>query len=157
MRDKVTQLRARQLRNQSTDAERLLWRHLRRQQLGGFRFRRQFPVGRYIADFMCVEAALVIELDGGQHNDQSMRDRYRDAVIEGKGCRVLRFWNNQVFEETEAVLEVILKELETRCPHPVLLPRFKCSLAPQAGEGTKGMVSRGKRSSGAADTDEGGC
>ena len=137
LRDRPTQARARKLRNQSTDAERLLWRHLRRRQLGGFRFRRQMPVGGYVADFACMDAKLVIELDGGQHQEQAARDARRDARINVNGYRVVRFWNNQVFEETTAVLEVILNELLTARPHPVLLPRFKCALAPRAEEGTQ--------------------
>lgn len=132
LRDKLTQVRARRLRNQSTEAERLLWRHLRRRQLGGFRFRRQVPVGGYVADFACMDAKLVIELDGGQHQEQVARDARRDARINVKGYRVVRFWNNQVFEETSAVLEVILHELlalRRVRPHP--------DLPPQAGEGTQ--------------------
>lgn len=129
MRDKLTQVRARKLRNQSTDAERFLWRHLRRRQLGGFRFRRQVPVGAYAADFACMDAMLVIELDGGQHQEQAARDARRDAQISAAGYRVVRFWNNQVFEETAAVLEMILNALLTPRPHPVLPPR--------AGEGTQ--------------------
>ena len=129
LRDKLTQVRARRLRNQSTDAERLLWRHLRRRQLSGFRFRRQVPVGGYVADFACMDAKLVIELDGGQHQEQATRDARRDARINVKGYRVVRFWNNQVFEETTAVLEVILRELLALRPHP--------DLPPQAREGTQ--------------------
>lgn len=129
LRDKLTQARARRLRNQSTDAERLLWRHLRRRQLNGFRFRRQVPIGEYVADFACLDAKLVIELDGGQHQEQVSRDAYRDSRINDSGYRVVRFWNNQVFEETTAVLEVILRELLALCPHPVL--------PPQAEEGTQ--------------------
>lgn len=128
MRNKLTQARARKLRNQATDAERLLWRHLRLRQLGGFRFRRQVPVDGYVADFACMEVKLVIELDGGQHQEQTAHDGHRDALISAKGYRILRFWNNQVFEETNAVLEVILNELRARCPYP--------DLPPQAEEGT---------------------
>jgi adenine-specific DNA-methyltransferase len=97
--------------------------------LSGFRFRRQVPVAGYVADFACLEAKLVIELDGGQHQEQVARDARRDARINVKGYRVVRFWNNQVFEETTAVLEVILKELLALHPHP--------DLPPQAGEGTR--------------------
>ena len=128
MRSKLTQVRARKLRNQSTDAERLLWQHLRHKQINGFRFRRQFPIGAYIADFACIEAKLVVELDGGQHQEKAAHDTRRDAQISNQGYRVLRFWNNQVFAETTAVLEVIVKELPTLRPHP--------DLPPQAEEGT---------------------
>lgn len=137
MRNQQTQHRARKLRNQSTDAERLLWQHLHRKQLECFRFRRQVPIGAYIADFACMEAKLVIELDGSQHQTQITRDARRDARIGIRGYRVLRFWNNQVFEETPAVLETIWNELQRLRPHPDLLLRFKCSLAPRAGEGTR--------------------
>ncbi|MEQ1773820.1 MAG: endonuclease domain-containing protein [Burkholderiales bacterium] len=128
MRNRTTQIRARKLRNQSTDAERLLWQHLRHKQIYGFRFRRQFPIDAYIVDFACIEAKLVVELDGGQHQEQPAYDTRRDAQIHNQGYRVLRFWNNQVFAETTAVLEVILKALLTLRPHP--------DLPPQAEEGT---------------------
>jgi very-short-patch-repair endonuclease len=136
MRDKLTQVRARKLRNQSTDAERLLWQGLRRQQLGGYRFRRQVAIAGDIADFVCIEAKLIVELDGGQHQEQVAYDARRDARLIAEGYRVLRFWNNQVFEETTAVLETILRELLLLRPHPDLLLRYKCALAPRAGEGT---------------------
>lgn len=128
MRDNVTQKRARKLRNQSTDAERLLWRHLRRRQIGDYRFRRQFVIVGYIADFVCIEAKLIVELDGSQHQDQAAYDIQRDRRLKAEGYRILRFWNNQVFKDTPAVLEVILRELQASRPHPVL--------PPQAGEGT---------------------
>ena len=111
MRDRIAQTRAKALRKHSTDAERYLWTHLRQRQLEGFRFRRQVPVSSYIADFACIEAGLIIELDGGQHQLQARYDEQRDAAIEICGFRVLRFWNNQVFEEMPAVLEVILQAL----------------------------------------------
>ena len=118
MRNSVAQRRARKLRNQATDAEQHLWRHLRRRQLGGYRFRRQVPICGYIADFACLEARLVIELDGGQHKELHRYDERRDHRIEAQGFRVLRFWDNQVFQETQAVLDVILHALESTCPHP---------------------------------------
>ena len=99
---------ARQLRRNMTDAERRLWRHLRRRQLVGCKFRRQCPIGRYIVDFVCFEQMLVIELDGGQHADQTARDAQRDAWLKTQGYQVMRFWNNEVLQKTEVVLEVIL-------------------------------------------------
>ena len=111
MRNPNTQRRARQLRNEPTETERHLWRFLRLQQLGGFRFRRQVPIGRYIADFACIEAKLVLELDGSQHQGNS-HDVQRDREITQMGFRILRFWNNQVLQETQAVLEEILRALE---------------------------------------------
>ncbi len=103
--------RARKLRNEATDAERHLWRHLRREQLAGYKFRRQFPVGRYIVDFVCVPARLVLELDGGQHLDAQAYDAVRTLEIEARRYRVLRFWNDDVLLRTDAVLEEILRHL----------------------------------------------
>jgi very-short-patch-repair endonuclease len=122
MRDPVAQYRSRTLRNHATDAERHLWQHLRRRQLGGHRFRRQVPIFGYIADFACLDAKLVIELDGGQHQQHSSYDERRDRRIEARGFRVLRFWDNQVFQETSAVLDIILRALESNSPHPNLPP-----------------------------------
>lgn len=112
MRNQTLQRRARTLRNQSTDAERHLWRHLRHRQINGYRFRRQVPIADYIADFACLEARLVVELDGAQHQERRIHDEVRDHRIETQGFRILRFWDNEVFRETEAVLERILQALE---------------------------------------------
>ena len=128
MRNQSLQRRARTLRIQTTDAERHLWRRLRRSQISGYRFRRQAPIADYIADFACLEAKLVIELDGGQHAEHKVRDEVRDHRIEAQGFRVLRFWDNEVFRETEAVLERILQALEGHRPHP--------DPPPQAEEGS---------------------
>lgn len=100
---------ARRLRRRSTEAERLLWSHLRSRQLGA-KFIRQFPIGTYVADIACRSAHLVIELDGSQHHDAA--DAPRTAVIEAHGYRVIRFWNNEVIENLEGVLAVIARELE---------------------------------------------
>ena len=112
MRNLVAQQRARRLRNDATDAERHLWRHLRDRQLAGFRFRRQVPLYGFIADFACLEAKLVIELDGGQHVESVAYDQHRDRLLEFHGYRVLRFWDNQVLQQTQAVLEAILRVLQ---------------------------------------------
>jgi very-short-patch-repair endonuclease len=104
--------RARQLRTESTDAERRLWYHLRSRRLLGLKFRRQHPMGRYIADFVCLEKRLVVEIDGGQHADSKAYDRRRDAWLEGAGFRVLRFWNHEVMSQLPAVLERIRMEIE---------------------------------------------
>ena len=114
MRNPAAQQRARRLRNDATDSERHLWRHLRNRQLGGFRFRRQVPLQGFVADFACFEAKLVIELDGGQHAESVAYDEHRDRLLEADGYRVIRFWDNQVLQETQAVLEVILRELKSR-------------------------------------------
>ena len=98
---------ARALRKRMTDAERLLWRHLRNRELGGWKFRRQYPVGPFIVDFICVEKNVVIEVDGGQHAENEELDTQRSAYLNKMGYRVLRFWNNEVLQETEAVLEAI--------------------------------------------------
>jgi very-short-patch-repair endonuclease len=117
MRNAKLQHRARILRNQSTDAERHLWQHLRGKQLGGHRFRRQVPIAGFIADFACLEAKLAIELDGGQHQERRRDDQRRDIRIEAEGFQVLRFWDDQVFRETQAVLEEIMRVLNVSFPH----------------------------------------
>jgi very-short-patch-repair endonuclease len=90
-----------------TDAERLLWRYLRNRELGGCKFRRQYPVGPFIVDFICPEKNVVIEVDGGQHDDNKELDEQRSAYLNKMGYKVFRFWNNEVLQETEAVLEAI--------------------------------------------------
>ena len=104
--------RARELRKTSTDTERALWRHLRLRQLGGYKFRRQQPIGQYIVDFVCLDKRLIIELDGGQHSERFDYDSARTAWLEVQGFRLLRFWNNQVLDEIDAVKAVILGSLE---------------------------------------------
>ena len=103
---------ARALRARPTDAERKLWAVLRNKQLGGYRFRRQPPIGRYIADFVCFERKLVVEVDGGQHATDKDRDAARTACLESQGFRVLRFWNNEVLGNTDGVAQTICKALE---------------------------------------------
>lgn len=100
---------ARALRNNPTDAERRLWYYLRRRNLRQFKFRRQHAIAGFIADFASIDARLVIELDGGQHTEATGYDAARTRKIELKGYRVLRFWNNDVLQQTEAVLEVIFE------------------------------------------------
>ncbi|GAA0251662.1 endonuclease domain-containing protein [Rhodanobacter caeni] len=106
--------RARQLRNGSTDAERRLWHFLRRRQLAGHKFRRQYPLAGYIVDFVCVPARLVIELDGGQHLDAIEYDERRSAALQREGYRVLRFWNDDVLLRTEDVVREIFRVLEEK-------------------------------------------
>jgi|UniRef100_A0A7V6A3B8 very-short-patch-repair endonuclease len=91
-----------------TDAERLLWSHLRNRELGGWKFRRQHPAGPFIVDFICPEKNIVIEVDGGQHDENRELDAQRSAYLNKMGYKVFRFWNNEVLQETEAVLEAIL-------------------------------------------------
>ena len=99
--------KARTLRKNQTDVEKLLWQHLRNRQLCGYKFRRQFPIAPYIADFACLELKLIIELDGGQHADQISYDNQRRLFLEQRGFKVIRFWNNDVIENTAGVLESI--------------------------------------------------
>ena len=114
--------RARDLRVSSTDAEKKLWNRLRDRQVLGCKFRRQQPFKNYILDFVCDEQKLVIELDGGQHNEtpNQRRDAVRTALLEAAGWRVMRFWNNDVNENIEGVLEVIAQAL-TRKPSPEIM------------------------------------
>ena len=111
---------ARNLRSRSTDAEQRLWRHLKNRQIQGFKFRRQHPLPPYIVDFVCLEAGLVVELDGGQHVERSAEDAQRTTRLNGMGFRVVRFWDDEVLKQTEAVLEEVLRQLEA--PHPDPLP-----------------------------------
>jgi very-short-patch-repair endonuclease len=104
---------AKQLRKIPTDAENLLWRHLQRRQIEGFKFRRQQPIGNYIVDFVCLTKKIVIEIDGGQHAVYKENDRIRDAWLRANGFSVLRFWNTELFENLEGVLETIRNELLT--------------------------------------------
>jgi very-short-patch-repair endonuclease len=89
-----------------TDSERKLWGRLRRKQLGGYRFRRQLPIGLYIVDFACLGARLIVELDGSQHLEEPT-DVHRTAWLEGQGFRVLRFWNHEVLLRTDEVVDAI--------------------------------------------------
>ena len=114
---------ARQLRLRMTDAERLLWRHLRAHRLADAKFRRQQPIGGYMVDFVHFGARVIVEADGGQHNE-SASDRERDAWLAGQGFRVLRFWNDDILLRTDLVLEVIMDALRASNPSPsVPLPQ----------------------------------
>ncbi len=101
---------AKTLRNQSTDSEKHLWYYLRANRLG-FKFKRQVPIGAYIVDFVCLEKRLIIELDGGQHLENQSYDMTRTAWLNAKGYKVLRFWNNDVLQQTASVIEVIMHAL----------------------------------------------
>ena len=119
--------RAKTLRGTLTDAERKLWLNLRAHRLLGEKFRRQHPIGPYIVDFVHFGGRLVIEVDGSQHLDNAA-DAQRDAWLHSQGLRVLRFWNNDVLSNTEAILQKILQELERPLsPNP----------SPASGEGNK--------------------
>jgi very-short-patch-repair endonuclease len=105
------QRNARRLRREQTDAERLLWRHLRGRRMRNAKFRRQHPIGPYFADFCSIERRLVIELDGSQHADPSPEDENRTSFLKSRDYRVLRFWNDQVLSDVDEVLNAIDKSL----------------------------------------------
>ena len=111
-------VRARALRRQQTEAEALLWKHLRSRQLLGLKFRRQHPIGSCFADFACIEIGLVIELDGGQHADEgaAAQDTARALCMAAAGFTTRRFWNHEVLQQTAAVLETIAHCANTLTP-----------------------------------------
>jgi very-short-patch-repair endonuclease len=161
--DKRKTKRARTLRREETEAERKLWRRLSNRQLAGWKFVRQEPIGPYFADLACREARLVVELDGSQHAE-SERDQVRDAFLGARGYRVLRFWNHEVMQNLDSVLDTIFAALgppvssprlrgeadsggarageglstpaldPEAAPHPVA-PEARLDLSPQAGRG----------------------
>ena len=112
---------ARQWRKTMTNAETRLWFHLRRRQLYGFRFRRQHPLGIYVVDFICVEAQLIVEVDGSQHLE-SMLDAARDRWLRDNRFQILRFWNDDVLVRTNEVLAEIVTVLNSAGPHPPSAP-----------------------------------
>ena len=114
--------KARELRKNLTEAERTLWRYLRLRQFDGNKFRRQQPIGKYIVDFVCLEKKLIVEVDGGQHSEQVVYDSERNEWLERQGFRILRFWNNQVLKEIDAVKERIMEELISDSCTPHLNP-----------------------------------
>jgi very-short-patch-repair endonuclease len=125
---------ARRLRRNQTDAERVLWFRLRDRRLGGWKFRRQFPIDRFIVDFCCADARVILELDGGQHAVQAEADAQRTKVLEAMGYLVLRYWNNDVMGNVDGVLEdiaAVLERLRSEPPHPTLSPMGRGSLQRQ--------------------------
>jgi very-short-patch-repair endonuclease len=110
--------RARALRRGMTEAEQQLWYHLRGCRFFGLKFRRQRPLGSYIVDFVCIGLKIIVELDGGQHADQVEYDARRDAWLRAQGFSVLRFWNDEVLLQTEAVLERLRICIEQKSPSP---------------------------------------
>jgi very-short-patch-repair endonuclease len=116
---------ARRLRRNQTDAERILWFRLRDRRLGGWKFRRQCPIDRFVVDFFCADAHLIVELDGGQHAAQADADAQRTKILEAMGYLVLRYWNNDVMKNIDGVIEDISTTLEhhrSEPPHPNPLP-----------------------------------
>jgi very-short-patch-repair endonuclease len=125
---------ARKLRSRMTDAERKLWLALRDRRFEAFKFRRQVPIGPYVADFLCFEERLILEIDGGQHAG-SKRDERRDGWFAENGFRVVRFWNNDVLSNLEGVLTLLVTELNDT-PHPTSRLR-STSPSPARGEGKR--------------------
>ena len=119
-----TLARAIRLRAEMTDAEKKLWRHLRARQLDSRQFRKQVEIDDYVVDFCCLKARLVIEVDGGQHDARSAQDEARTRYLNGLGYRVIRFWNNEVLQNIDGVLQEIVRALElprlrdVSHPHP---------------------------------------
>ena len=130
---------ARQLRARMTDAERKLWFALKDRRFAAFKFRRQVPIGPYIADFLCFESRLIIEVDGGQHAE-SVRDVERDNWLARNEFRVLRFWNSDVLQNLEGVLTSLAEQLD-RTPHPSSRSR-ETPPSPARGEGKKTEIAR---------------
>ena len=125
-----TLTKAKRLRRDMTEAEQKLWSALRNRQLNGAKFRRQQPIGPFVADWVCQESRLIVEADGGQHALGSS-DRARTDFLEGKGYRVLRFWNNDILTNLQGVAESIATALIS--PHPA--PAAPESPSPSRGEG----------------------
>jgi len=114
MDNKPLTYQGREMRLQGTPAERVLWSKLRNKQLDGAKFRRQQPLRKYIVDFVSFEKKLIIEIDGGQHNKDEVlsQDKVRTAWLNSQGFRVMRFWNNEVIENLEGVIQKILEIIE---------------------------------------------
>jgi very-short-patch-repair endonuclease len=128
---------AKTLRKDMTDAERRLWYHLRGHRFEGGKFKRQKPLGPFIVDFVCLSSRLVIELDGGQHADDPAYDQRRDALLAANGYRVLRFWNHEVMQELNGVLERIREALVSADGPSPPAP------LPHAGEGSQTSAAAG--------------
>jgi very-short-patch-repair endonuclease len=112
---------AKTMRSTQTPAEQHLWYHLRANRFMGLKFKRQKPFGPYIVDFICLERGVIVEVDGGQHGDDVAYDRRRDQWLASQGFIVLRFWNHDVLNQTEGVLERIRQIVEERA-FPALVP-----------------------------------
>jgi very-short-patch-repair endonuclease len=126
----------RYLRVHQTDAERMLWKHLRNRRFEGYKFHRQVSLGQYIIDFICFEANLIIEVDGGQHSEQREKDETRSSWLRSQGFTMLRFWNNEVLTQIQSVLEVIKVKLGlSPSPQP----------SPTRGEGVKSKNKSGQQ------------
>ncbi|MEI7752126.1 MAG: endonuclease domain-containing protein [Candidatus Omnitrophota bacterium] len=107
---------ARKLRQNQTDVKKKLWFLLRDRRLLGFKFRRQQPIGKYVADFCCFEQKLIVEVDGGQHSIAANRDEERTSALKRNGFRVLRFWNHEIQQNIEGVLAAVDAALKAPSP-----------------------------------------
>jgi len=130
----MTRSLARQLRENQTQVEKRLWYRIRSRQIHGAKFRRQATIGRYIVDFACFEHQLIIELDGGQYASPSLREDERTAWLKSQGFSILRFWNNDIIENMDGVLQRIAEGLERQAfvgctPHPSPLPQGERELS----------------------------
>ncbi|CDX13645.1 conserved hypothetical protein [Mesorhizobium sp. ORS 3359] len=105
------------MRREPTEAEDRLWQELRGRRLDNIKFKRQVPMGRYVADFVCAEARLIVEIDGSQHAE-SRHDQERDAELKARGFRVLRFWNDDVLKELDAVCDTIIAYVRDQSLEP---------------------------------------
>jgi len=110
--------RAKNLRKTQTLHEEKLWRYLRAKRFSGFKFKRQEPIARYIVDFVCYEAKLIIELDGSHHFESKSHDENRDCWLEEQGFQILRFWNHELIKQTTNVLDEIWNALQVKTPSP---------------------------------------
>jgi len=107
MKHKSSTEKVRKLRKKSTEAERLLWRHVRAKRFDGLKFRRQQPIGNYIVDFVSFDRRVIVEIDGSQHMTRKAKDDERSRWFEEQGFKVLRFWNNDVLKNIQGVLQTI--------------------------------------------------
>ena len=137
--ERVLLERAKSLRTNQTDAEQRLWYYLRAERFMGLKFKRQKPIGPFIVDFVCMEHRLVIEADGGQHDNEA--DIRRDVWFQVKGFTVLRFWNNHVLGQTEAVLERIRQAVIALSP----APSPASGRGGTAGDGVAEQISMGEK------------
>jgi len=130
---------ARNLRRDQTEAEKKIWSRLRNRNLDGLKFKRQVVIEGFVADFACWDARIIVEVDGGQHTEQIVRDNERTKTLEGAGFIVLRFWNNEVLSNMDGVLEVILAAVVSarRNPSPQPSPQGRggAGAAPSADGG----------------------
>ena len=134
-----TNARARDLRQRDNQAEALLWLELKRRQLGGYKFTRQFPIGPFFADFACRERWLVVEIDGSHHAD-SQYDRRRDEFMRRHGFSILRFWNTDVLKQRTSVCETILAALEGRLAENVVAPDLRFVAARMSAHDTERAI-----------------